>query len=168
MIHRFETNEGDISLIVSENQIKVIRKNAVNSVSIPPLSSRKDFFPAGGEIEFEDGRKLTYLPVGNEIFVHLSGETWSFKRKERELALATQNSPEIKSPMPGKIIQMLAEVGKKFKAGETILILEAMKMENAIKAPFDCKVNEILKKAGEIVQQDEPMVILDKIESEKT
>ncbi|WP_411824762.1 acetyl-CoA carboxylase biotin carboxyl carrier protein subunit [Leptospira sp. 'Mane'] len=163
MMLRLDTHEGELSLIFSHNQIKIVHNRKVEIVSLPKIKGKTNHPPFGGQIEFETGNILTYLQVRNEIFLHFLGDTWSFHRKERELNLSGNDSPEIKSPMPGKIIQMFGEPGKKFSRGETILILEAMKMENAIKAPFDCQVNEVLRKQGEIVQQDEPLILLNKI-----
>lgn len=56
------------------------------------------------------------------------------------------------SPMPGKIFKLVKEVGSEVKAGETILILEAMKMEHSIRADKDGKVKKIFFKPGELVQ----------------
>ncbi|TGL59162.1 acetyl-CoA carboxylase biotin carboxyl carrier protein subunit [Leptospira ognonensis] len=165
MNHRFETASGDFSVLVSENFLKINDGREVHKWKVAPVEAVLDREPFGGEILFEDGHRLTYLQVKSELFLHFQGETWSFRRKEREVAFTHSTSPEIKSPMPGKIIQLFAEIGKTFAQGETILILEAMKMENAIKAPFACSVKEILHRVGEIVQQDESIVILDKIKT---
>lgn len=56
------------------------------------------------------------------------------------------------SPMPGKIFKILKEVGMEVSEGETILILEAMKMEHAIRADKAGKVKKIFYKTGELVQ----------------
>lgn len=56
------------------------------------------------------------------------------------------------SPMPGKIFKILKEVGTRVTKGETILILEAMKMEHSIRADKDGKVKKIMFKTGELVQ----------------
>ena len=58
----------------------------------------------------------------------------------------------LQSPMPGKIFKILKDKGQKVIAGETVLILEAMKMEHAIKAPKDGVVTDIFFKEGEQVQ----------------
>lgn len=165
MNHRFETEVGEFSVRVSENFLKINDGSQMHPWKVAPVEAVLDREPFGGEILFEDGTRLTYLQVKSELFLHFKGETWSFRRKEREVALTHSTSPEIKSPMPGKIIQLYATIGKRFEPGETILILEAMKMENAIKAPFACVVKEILHAVGEIVQQDESIVILDKIKT---
>ena len=53
--------------------------------------------------------------------------------------------------MPGKIFKILKEIGEDVAIGDTILILEAMKMEHAIKATKDGVVKEIFFKEGEQV-----------------
>jgi glutaconyl-CoA/methylmalonyl-CoA decarboxylase subunit gamma len=56
------------------------------------------------------------------------------------------------SPMPGKIFKILKEIGSDVKKGEVILILEAMKMEHAIRSDKDGKVKKINYQLGELVQ----------------
>lgn len=56
------------------------------------------------------------------------------------------------SPMPGKIFKVIKEAGSEVKKGETILILEAMKMEHSIRSDKDGKVKKINFKVGELVQ----------------
>lgn len=55
------------------------------------------------------------------------------------------------SPMPGKIYKQLVNVGQQVKKGETLLILEAMKMEHAIKSPVDGTVKKVFFKVGDMV-----------------
>lgn len=57
----------------------------------------------------------------------------------------------LESPMPGKIFKILKSQGEEVAAGDTILIMEAMKMEHAIKATKDGVVKEIFFKEGEQV-----------------
>lgn len=56
------------------------------------------------------------------------------------------------SPMPGKIFKILKARGDEVKKGDPILILEAMKMEHAIRSDKDGKIKQILFKEGELVQ----------------
>jgi len=56
------------------------------------------------------------------------------------------------SPMPGKIFKVLKPEGAKVQKGETILILEAMKMEHSMRADVDGVVKKIFFKEGELVQ----------------
>jgi len=56
------------------------------------------------------------------------------------------------SGMPGKIVKVLVENGQSVKAGDSLLVMEAMKMENEMKASADCTVKEIKVKAGDSVE----------------
>ncbi len=62
----------------------------------------------------------------------------------------------IDSPMPGKIIKVLAKVGDDVKAGQGIIVVEAMKMENELKSPKEGKIKEIKVKEGDAVEAQAP------------
>jgi len=62
--------------------------------------------------------------------------------------------------MPGKIIEVKVSVGQAVKAGDTLLILEAMKMQNEIAAPVDGTVKAINCSAGQSVKVRESLVVL--------
>ena len=64
----------------------------------------------------------------------------------------------IKAPMPGIILSINVEENQEVKEGETLLILEAMKMENAICAPKDGVIKSIFAKSGETVEKGELLI----------
>ena len=66
----------------------------------------------------------------------------------------------IDAPMPGKIIKLVANEGQSVKAGEVLLILEAMKMQNEITADADGTVKKFNVAAGQSVKAHESLVIL--------
>lgn len=66
----------------------------------------------------------------------------------------------IDAPMPGKIIKLVANEGQAVKAGEVLLILEAMKMQNEITADADGTVKKFNVAAGQSVKAHESLVIL--------
>ena len=57
----------------------------------------------------------------------------------------------VKSPLPGIVIDVLVNVGDEVKKGQTVVMLEAMKMENAIQAPQDGKITEVCVSKGDSV-----------------
>lgn len=57
------------------------------------------------------------------------------------------------APMPGKVVQLLAQAGDRVKRGQPILILEAMKMEHTIAAPADGTIDAINYAVGELVEE---------------
>jgi propionyl-CoA carboxylase alpha chain len=60
--------------------------------------------------------------------------------------------------MPGLLAELTVEVGRKVHAGETLAIIEAMKMRNALKADHDRVVAEILAEPGASLAVDQPIL----------
>ncbi len=73
----------------------------------------------------------------------------------------TEASDILKSPMPGKVIKVLVEKGQDVKKGQTLLIVEAMKMENNILANRDGKIEELLAKEGDMVDNSKVLLRLE-------
>jgi len=62
------------------------------------------------------------------------------------------------SPMPGLLTQIAVAAGQEVKAGEVLAKIEAMKMENVLKAERDCIVDALLAKPGESLSVDQPII----------
>lgn len=67
----------------------------------------------------------------------------------------------VKAPLPGTILTIPVKVGQAVKAADTILTLEAMKMENAIHAGTDGTVKEILVAVGDAVLEGTPLIVIE-------
>ena len=67
----------------------------------------------------------------------------------------------LNAPMPGKVVEVKIKKGAKIKKGDTLVILEAMKMEHKVLAPSDGKVKEILIHKDEQVENGATLVVLD-------
>jgi biotin carboxyl carrier protein len=67
----------------------------------------------------------------------------------------------VKAPLPGVITSIEVAVGDEVKAGDTVLVLEAMKMANNIEAEKDGKVTAILVQAGQSVMEDDALVVIE-------
>jgi propionyl-CoA carboxylase alpha chain len=65
--------------------------------------------------------------------------------------------------MPGKVIELRVEVGQRVAAGETLLVLEAMKMEHPIRAPEDGVVFEVRVAAGEQVENGALLLVVEPV-----
>ncbi len=66
----------------------------------------------------------------------------------------------ISAPMPGNILRIEVNQGDAVKKGQTLLILEAMKMENEIAAPRDGTVAQIVTAKGAVVETGTPLLVL--------
>ena len=67
----------------------------------------------------------------------------------------------IKAPLPGVITDILVAEGDEVKAGDTVIVLEAMKMANNLAAEKDGKVTAICVKIGESVMEDDALVVIE-------
>jgi len=72
--------------------------------------------------------------------------------------IAASKINEIKAPMPGLILEVKVSEGDVVKAGDTLLILEAMKMENVLKSPGDGTIKSIKIKKGDSVEKNQILI----------
>ncbi|MFN3373538.1 MAG: biotin/lipoyl-containing protein [Chloroflexus sp.] len=113
-----------------------------------------------------DGREF-------EVQLNESGEIGEIAPRAAPVALPAPPAPAappptaaaagdnlIRAPMPGTILQIVAQPGAKVKRGQPIIVLEAMKMNNSIGAPRDGVVAAILVKTGQSVGYGEPLAQL--------
>ncbi len=79
-----------------------------------------------------------------------------------DAAPVTESGPgtQVKAPMPGTIIKYEKNIGDQVKAGETIVVIEAMKMENALPAPASGKITAIHFKNGDSVAKDNVLAVI--------
>lgn len=77
-------------------------------------------------------------------------------------AAAPKSGPSaVQSPMPGKVVKLLVAVGDEVKAGQGVVVVEAMKMENELKSPRDGKVKAISVKEGQPVEAGQSLALLE-------
>ena len=115
--------------------------------------------------------------TGNVTTVTVNGDTYSVEaipepvveRKRVVAAAPVAKKPEekddmqdaLRSPLPGTIVEIVAKVGDEVKEGDSLVILEAMKMDNTLTAERDGKVKAILVTEGEAVKENTPLVIFE-------
>ncbi len=72
----------------------------------------------------------------------------------------TTSSGEVIAPMPGLVVAIPIEVGDRVEKGQTVVILESMKMQNELKAPIDGTVQTINASAGQSVEKNNLLAII--------
>jgi biotin carboxyl carrier protein len=82
-------------------------------------------------------------------------------RGRRHGALEAEGRQQILAPMPGKIIRVLVQTGEKVEAGQGLLVMEAMKMQNEIRSPKSGMVERLLAKEGQSVNAGEILAWID-------
>ena len=82
-------------------------------------------------------------------------------RGRKHGAVEVEGRQEIPAPMPGKVVRLLAAVGDSVEAGQGLLVVEAMKMQNEIRSPKSGKVERLLVKEGQNVNAGEVLAWVD-------
>ncbi len=81
--------------------------------------------------------------------------------KNRSKGLDAEGANQIVSPMPGKIVRIPVKAGDQVVTGQTLIIVEAMKMQSEFKATGDKTVREILVREGDTVNAHQLMIRLE-------
>ncbi len=105
--------------------------------------------------------KGSYTVFINKKPIHLSlkDSLTTLLEKLGMSEVSLKKAQQIKAPMPGLILKVLVKTGDIIQAGDPIVILEAMKMENLIKASAPATVTEVLIKEGQKVEKGESLIL---------
>ena len=82
-------------------------------------------------------------------------------RTRRAVGGAEAGPQKLTAPMPGKIIRVVVQPGEHVKAGQPVIVMEAMKMQNEMKSPKDGKVQKVLTAEGSAVNAGDTLAIIE-------
>jgi len=105
-----------------------------------------------------DGRLMLDLD-GRAIVARLAPPP-TIEAAIRQATHGAAGQQTVSAPMPGQVIELRVSEGDQVEAGQVLVVLEAMKMENAVVAPAPARVERVLVGAGEQVQRGQPLVEL--------
>ena len=115
----------------------------------------------GGEV-FEArveprGERLGITVAGRELDAEvIDPRRW----RRREGALEVEGRRQITAPMPGKVVRVLAKAGQQVEAGQGLMVVEAMKMQNEIRAPKTGRLERLLVREGQAVNAGEVLAVV--------
>lgn len=146
--YQYEFKDSDIKsldlLKLSKSKFHLINKNKSFGIEL----EKSNFYPKEYVIKVNANSYSVKISNPLDILIKKMGFKVSTAKKAND----------IKAPMPGMILKINVKEGQKVKEGETLLILEAMKMENAIGAPKDGIIKSINAKSGGTVEKGELMI----------
>lgn len=117
-----------------------------------------------------DVEKLSKEPLDGRMAVRVRGrvvrldmldERRQKMKDAQQSAFAVGGKAIVESPMPGKIVKILVGEGEEVTQGQGVIVVEAMKMENELKAPKDGVVAEVRAKEGETIEGGAPLVLIE-------
>lgn len=109
-------------------------------------------------------------PTAGDFDVHLDGRTipvqirraGSFGRQKKEGGSTAGSGPQrVLAPMPGKVVRVLVKPGDEVKARQGLVVVEAMKMENELKAARDGRVRDVSVAEGQSVDAGAVLLIVE-------
>ncbi len=119
-----------------------------------------------------DGKpvKVSIASEGSQRHIFHAGAVYRFTKLEGRKRGGDQDgeiSPEITSPISGKLVKVDSTDGEEVEAGQSLMTIEAMKMEYQIKAPYGGKVEKVNFKEGDQVDIGVVLIIMEKKEEEE-
>jgi len=138
-------NEFEFDLAkLSEGRYHIISTNKSYSVELVSLDKEK---------------KVVEVKVNNSVYqVSLKDKMDELLEKLGMDNLAEAKTEDLKAPMPGLILEIAVEKGQEVTKGDKLLILEAMKMENVIKAAGDGIVDSVKVEVGNSVNNGQVLI----------
>lgn len=117
----------------------------------------------------EPKREYAASSIPNSYDVEVDGETFNVKilptgymeMEPSSKQIKTSIKDGLRSAMQGMIVKLKVKVGDNVEAGDTVAVLEAMKMENDVKADKSGKVTDILIDEGDIVEKDDVLMVIE-------
>ncbi len=103
-----------------------------------------------------DGARRFAQVMGGDSFALRVAES-----KSRRRGGSAGAEGKLSAQMPGQVVDVLVNVGDEVKAGQALVVLEAMKMEIRVTAPKDGTVREVYVKKGDVVEREQQLARLD-------
>ena len=120
--------------------------------------------PHRGEIIVNGHLKSYHVAQeGQTLFVHCAGKTWRLEAKnEFEASRSNEGGAgEIKAPMPGVVVESFVNAGDRVEAGQTVLLIESMKLQTEIKATVSGVIAVADFAAGEAFEKGAVLTVIE-------
>ncbi len=148
-----------------ENQLTFILKDQTHTSRLLDFDEKGLEFSYQGGIHYVDVHQLS----SNRKIVVYGGQEWKIQRLDvldDQLGISSntslvKNPNQVTSPIPGRVIELAVNKGDEVKEGQTLIVVEAMKMENSFKAPRDGVVQFIHTNPNEKVKAGQILIELE-------
>ncbi len=156
---RFRQEYSDISVIPTPIFFYGLEPGQETSIEIEPGKTLIIKLNAIGKLH-ADGTRAVYFELnGNNRSVMVRDQSIKNSDAMREKA-DKGNANHVGAPMPGKVLKVNVKVGDEVKAGDVLMVTEAMKMETNIKAKADGKVAEVKFKEGDTIEKEDLVFVM--------
>jgi biotin carboxyl carrier protein len=152
-----ESNNGDITIDGQAIDKDLVR---IDNRTFHIIHKGKSYHAELVSINRDD--KTCAVKVGTNIYSMQITDQYDELLHQLGMDNLTANKiSEIKAPMPGLVIRILASQGDQVEKGGNLFVLEAMKMENVIKSVSDVKIKSVKVKAGDKVEKNQVVMVFE-------
>jgi biotin carboxyl carrier protein len=127
---------------IAPNTLSILLDGASFEINVTP-------FP-GGKLKLQTGSREFIAEV-------IDPRAWSGRRHG---GVEAEGRQQIVAPMPGKVVRLLVREGDRVEAGQGLLVVEAMKMQNEIRSPKNGAVERVLAKEGQPVNAGDVLCVV--------
>lgn len=153
---------------INDNNTVTLDKSLAADLDLLPLGDNRYHLIKDNQsyniqvLENNQDTKTLCLTVNGTVYnLQIEDEYDQLVKRLGLEVVSAQKVNDIKAPMPGLVLEVAVESGQAVTKGDTLLILEAMKMENVIKAPGDGTVAEVSVAKGAAVEKGALLIRLD-------
>lgn len=144
--------QGTYQLTLGDRQLEIAAERLSNGEYMIDLNGRK--------------QRASIASDDETTFIHIAGRAWAINRIDPFEKImggdaAGASGSTMLSPMPGTVISVHCEAGQSVSEGETLMVIESMKLETSINAPRDGIVDQVGFVAGDTFDQKALLVSLE-------
>ncbi|KLT64100.1 acetyl-CoA carboxylase biotin carboxyl carrier protein subunit [Pedobacter sp. BMA] len=152
----YEIENNSNQLLVDGKEIQ-IDLSKISGSSIHVLHNKQSFNTE--LVELNRVEKSCKIKVNGNVYEVFLEDRFDQLLKQLGLDnLAANKVSEVKAPMPGLVLKVLISDGSEVKKGDSLVVLEAMKMENILKSPADGVAKKINVKPGDKVEKNQVLI----------
>ncbi len=102
-----------------------------------------------------------HVQVGGRSYVLEVLDERQRRLRDRREAEAAAGPASVSASMPGRVVALLVAEGEQVEAGQGVIVLEAMKMENELKSPKAGRVSQVRVREGQATEAGEPLIVIE-------
>ncbi len=153
-LHLKHRHGSEVLRVSGAGEVLSVRRGSDREIETELVSAGDD----GLVLDADGGRhRVRFYREGPTLFLHLRGRVMSFRLEDPDEEAGPEEaevSPVLRSPMPGKILEVLTSEGASVSVGDPLVRMEAMKMEIDVVAQIDGTVASVSVAAGDLVVPD--------------
>ncbi len=149
-----EEVEPDVYRVVVNGEERIVDAQRTEQSVYSLLADGRSY-----EANVTEGADGFAITIGGDVY-EMTVVDERRRALSRQTGKAAMGIQVIAAQMPGKVMAILVEAGQQVRAGDGLLVIEAMKMENEIKSPVDGEVKEVAVQEGTAVESGQRLLVV--------